>query len=35
MANWKISDIDLDKQINRAKIAGTAAIKHPAASYGV
>jgi len=22
MANWKISDADLDKQINRAKIAG-------------
>jgi hypothetical protein len=28
MANWKISDSDLSKQINRARAAGTAALKN-------
>ncbi len=28
MANWKISASDLDEQINRAKAAGTAALKN-------
>jgi len=28
MANWKISDNDLDKQINRAKDAGTEALNN-------
>lgn len=28
MANWTISDSDLDKQINRAKDAGTEALNN-------
>lgn len=28
MANWKISDIDLDKQVKNAKLAGTEALNN-------